>query len=146
MEHSHDQSRSGLGPWIWTAWATALLASGASIYFIEILHKPAATICWVNRMLMFGLLLLLTVGLLRRDRGVWRYGVPFLGIGIPLAVYQQLVHWDIIHLAPQNCSLTYVCTTKFFNLFGFISQATLCLMAFTIIAVCLWRLARRGPA
>jgi disulfide bond formation protein DsbB len=115
----------------------------ASVYFIEILGKPAATLCWVNRMLMFGLFLILSVGIVRRDREVWRYTIPFWAIGLPLAFYQQLVHWDIIHVVPKVCSLTYVCTTKFFNLFGFISQATLCLTAFTVVAVCMLQ-ARRG--
>lgn len=126
----------------YVAWTTSLAASAASIYFIEILGNPAATLCWVNRMLMFGIFLVLSVGAMTRDRRAWRYAVPFLSIGLPVAFYQQLAHWDIIHVAPKVCSVSIVCATKFFNLFGFISQATLCLTAFTIIAVCVWRLAK----
>ncbi len=118
------------------------MASAASVYFIEILHNPAASLCWLNRMLMFGIFLILSVGAFTRDRGVWRYTIPFLAIGLPVAGFQQLVHWDFIHLVPKVCSVSVVCTTKFFNLFGFISQATLCLAAFTIIAVCMWLLAK----
>lgn len=134
--------RSALTPAFYAAWATALMASAASVYFIEILGNPAATVCWVNRMLVFGMFLVLSVGAVTRDRGTWRYVVPFVSIGLPLAFYQQLVHWGIIEVAPKVCSVSVVCTTKFFNLFGFISQATLCLAAFTIIAVCAWRLAK----
>jgi disulfide bond formation protein DsbB len=126
----------------WVAWATALLASAASIYFIEILGKPAATLCWLDRMLIFGLFLIISVGIWTRDRAMWRYAVPFLTIGLPASFYQQLVHWDIIHIAPKACTVSYVCTTKFFNLFGFISQATLCFTAFVVVGLCMWRLAR----
>lgn len=134
--------RQSLTAAFYVAWGTALAASAASVYFIEILGNPAATLCWVNRMLMFGVFLALSVGAVTRDRGAWRYVVPFLGIGLPVAFYQQLVHWDIIHLVPKVCNISVVCTTKFFNLFGFISQATLCLTAFAIIAVCAWRLSK----
>ena len=120
------------------AWIMALLASAASVYFIEILHNPVATLCWVDRMLIFSLLLILTVGILDRDRRVVRYSVPFLALGLPLSFYQQLVHWDIIHLNPQVCSISYVCTTKYFNLFGFITQATLCFAAFVVIAISMY--------
>ncbi len=138
-----DSNASNIKGSVWTAWVTALAASSASVYFIEIAHKPAATLCWVDRMLMFGLFLILTAGIVMRDRAVWRYTVPFLAIGIPVSAYQQLVHWDIIHVVPQVCSVSYVCTTKFFNLFGFITQATLCLTAFVVVAVCMWWLSSR---
>ena len=134
--------RPSLTPAFYVAWGTALAASAASVYFIEILGNPAATLCWINRMLMFGIFLALSVGAFTRDHGAWRYTVPFLAIGLPVALYQQLVHWDIIHIVPKVCSVSVVCATKFFNLFGFISQATLCLTAFTVIAVCVWRLAK----
>ena len=127
---------------VWIAWGTALAASSASVYFIEILGNPAATLCWLDRMLMFGLFLILSVAIVGRDRNVWRYSIPFLAIGLPASFYQQLVHWDIIHVAPKACTASFVCTTKFFDLFGFITQATLCLAAFAIVAICMWQLAR----
>ena len=125
------------------AWIMALLASAASVYFIEILHNPVATLCWVDRMLVFSLLLVLTVGILDRDRRVVRYTIPFLALGWPLSFYQQLVHWDIIHVNPQSCTISVVCTTKYFNLFGFITQATLCFTAFVVIAVSMYLISDR---
>lgn len=125
------------------AWVTALLASAASVYFIEILHNPVATLCWIDRMLIFSLLLVLTVGIFDRDRRVVRYTVPFLALGLPLSFFQQLVHWDVIHLNPQACSVSVVCTTKYFNLFGFITQATLCFVAFAVIAVSMYLISDR---
>lgn len=128
---------------LYVAWTTALLATLASIYFIEILHKPAATLCWIERMLMFGLFLLLTIGILDHDMRVKRYALPFLIIGLPLSLYQQLVHWNVIHISPTACSVSVVCTTKYFNLFGFITQATLCFAAFLVIAISLSRINNR---
>ncbi len=124
----------------YAAWTTSLAASIASLYFIEIKGNPAAPLCWIERMLMLGLLLILTVGILKRDLNMKWYAVPFLLLGIPSAMFQQLVHWNIINLPIQPCSTGFICTTKFFNLFGFITQATLCLTAFLIITYCLTKL------
>ena len=133
--------RNGSLPVVYyVAWLTALAATAASIYFIEIKGNQAAWLCWFERMLMFGVLLVLTTGILTRDFKVKYYASSFLLFGIPSAVYQQLVHWDIIRMTPQSCSVSFVCTTKFFELFGFVTQATLCLTAFVIIAFCMWKL------
>lgn len=125
---------------LYIAWVVALGATLASIYFIEISGNPAAALCWFERMLMFGLLLILTVGILRKDKNVKYYCLPFIIFGIPSATYQQLVHWGVINVANRSCTVSVICTTKFFELFGFITQATLCLTAFIIIALCLWKI------
>lgn len=122
------------------AWLIALFASLASIYFIEIVGNPSATLCWFERMLMFGAFLVLTVGLINEDNTVYKYVTPFVLLGIPSALFQQLIHWNIIYIPPQPCGTSAICTTKFFELFGFITQATLCLTAFLVIAWCMWKL------
>lgn len=131
-----------LPPPIYIAWGIALAATLASVYFIEFLGNPAAALCWFDRMLVLGLLLMFTVAIFIRDTKVWRYSIPFLALGLPASFFQQLVHWDVIQLAQTTCSSATVCTTKYFNLFGFISQATLCFAAFAGIAICMWLLSR----
>lgn len=74
------------------AWFAAFGATLASICFIEILGNPAAPLCWFERMLMFGLLLTLTVGILKKDKNIKYYALPFIIFGIPSAAFQQLVH------------------------------------------------------
>ncbi len=128
---------------LYGAWAIALGASLASVYFIEISGNPAASLCWFERMLLFGLLLLLTVGILLKDEKVQYYAIPFIVLGGFSALYQQLAHWNIVTFAQQPCGANIVCTTKFFELFGFITQATLCLSAFIGIAACLWHCNRK---
>lgn len=128
---------------MWVAAGMSLAAFGASVYFFEILGYQASSLCWLNRMLMLSLFLVVGTGIARRDTGVWRYTVPFLAIGLPVALFQQLVHWNVIDLGIQQCGASFVCTTKFFNLFGLISQATLCLVAFIVVAASMGALATR---
>lgn len=122
----------------YVAWIIAFLATLASIFFIEVMGKPAASLCWIERMLMAGTLLIITVGIWRRDVHAKYYTAPFLFFGILSAFYQQLVHANIIQVPAQSCRDGFVCTTKFFSFYGFITQATLCLTAFLIILYCLW--------
>lgn len=120
---------------MYVAWAMSLFATTASVYFIEFLHKPIATLCWVNRMLIFSIFLIITVSIITQDLKVKKYVMPFLIIGLPISFYEQLVSWNIIHLAPQTCSTSVVCTTKYFEFFGFITQNTLCFTAFLVVAI-----------
>lgn len=131
---------------MWTGAGTSLGAFGASIYFFEIAGYQASSLCWLNRMLMLALFLIVGTGIARRDLGAWRYTLPFLVIGLPVALFQQLVHWNVIPLGIQQCGASLVCTTKFFDLFGFISQATLCLVAFVVVTAAMAALAVRDRA
>lgn len=121
------------------AWVMSLFATLASIYFIEIVGNPAGVLCWVERMLIFSIFLVLTVGILRNDTNVKYYAAPMLFLGGISALFQQLVHWEIIGTTSTICNESFVCTTKFFDLFGVITQATLCLTAFVVVAICLSR-------
>ncbi len=127
-------------PLLIIAWLLSLFATLASIYFIEIVGNPSASLCWFERMLMFSVLLVLTVGILRRDLNVRYFVAPLLLFGIPSAAYQQLVHLGFVSAGTGTCSTSIVCSTKFFELFGFVTQATLCLVAFSVVAFCMWRL------
>lgn len=129
-------------PWLLIAWIMSLFATLASIYFIEIQGNPAASLCWFERMLIFGVFLILTVGILKQDTNAKYYAIPFVVLGIPSALYQQLVHWNIIQIDSTSCSISSVCSTKFFELLGFITQATLCLTAFIVVGICLYKLRR----
>ena len=131
---------------MWVGAGMALAAFGASVYFFEIVGYQASSLCWLNRMLMLALFLVIGTGIVSRDTGAWRYTVPFLVIGLPVALFQQLVHWNVIPLGIQQCGTSFVCTTKFFNLFGFISQATLCLVAFVVVTAAMAALGARDRA
>ena len=135
-----SETRRSANPKLVIAWLMSLFATLASIYFIEIVGNDAAALCWFERMLIFSVLLVLTVGIVRRDINVKYYAAPMVVLGLISASYQQLVHWGIIGSSSTICSESFICTTKFFDLFGFISQATLCLVAFIVVGVCLLRL------
>lgn len=127
-------------PLLLVAWVMALFATMASVYFIEIVGNPAATLCWFERMLVFSLLLVLSVGIIKKDLNVRFYSLPMIVLGAISATYQQLLHWGLFESGSGVCLTSFACSTKFFELFGFITQATLCLTAFVVVGVCLMKL------
>ncbi len=119
------------------AFAQALIATSGSLYFSEIMKLPPCVLCWYQRIAMYPLVIILAVGVLRRDAKVWQYALPFSLTGLIIAIYHNLLYWKIIPESITPCMLGISCTTKFFEWFGFITIPFLSLVAFTIITICL---------
>lgn len=120
------------------AWTTALLSLAGSLYFSEVLDFAPCNLCWWGRILMYPLVVIIGVGILRREHQWAYYALPLSLAGVLLAFYHSLLQWGIIPEVIQSCVATTPCTTKYINLFGFVTIPFLELAAFTLIAVCLY--------
>ena len=122
---------------VYIAFAQALLATLVSLFFSEILKFPPCVLCWYQRILMYPLVIILAVGILRKDRGVYLYVLPLSIIGMVIAFYHNLLYWNIIPESQAPCLLGVSCTTKFIEYFGFITIPFLSFSAFLIITLCM---------
>lgn len=73
-------------PWlkngvVYLALIQSLAATLGSLYFSEIKHYSPCVLCWYQRILMYPLVTLLTVGTLRKDRGLYLYVLPMSILG-----------------------------------------------------------------
>src|SRR5689334_10749569 len=61
----------------------AWIAMCGSLFFSEVLGWQPCILCWYQRILMYPLAILLALGIVRRDRGLHTYVLPFSigGIG-----------------------------------------------------------------
>lgn len=114
------------------------MAMLGSLYFSEIAKYPPCTLCWYQRICMYPLVVLFMVGLIRRDKGVWSYGVPLAVIGWMIAAYHNLLYWKILPESEATCQLGVSCTTTYISYFGFITIPLLSWTAFTVILGCWW--------
>ena len=73
------------------AWIVSLVATLGSLYLSEVSHFPPCTLCWLQRIAMYPLVIVLGVGALRDDRAARWYALPLAGIGAALAFYHALV-------------------------------------------------------
>ncbi len=114
----------------------ACVAMAGSLFFSEVLRWPPCLLCWYQRILMYPLTLILAIGILRRDRGLHLYVLPFSLFGACVSLYHYLLtktDW----LPPPPCTSGIPCTVDYLDWFGFINIPFLALTAFLIISVML---------
>lgn len=124
---------------LYLAWLQAWVATLGSLFFSEVMKFPPCKLCWFQRIFMYPLVAILTVGIVNKDKNVHRYVLPLSITGFFIALYHNLIYYHIISESLVPCSQGVSCTTKFFAWFGFITIPLLSLIAFTVITVCmLW--------
>jgi disulfide bond formation protein DsbB len=122
----------------------ATIATGGSLFMSEVLGWVPCVLCWYQRILMYPLALILTIGIVRRDRGLHGYVLPFSIAGMGVALYHYLLI-KTTWLPPPACTVGIPCTTDYLNVFGFINVPFLALVAFTIITGMMLVFARLHP-
>ena len=105
-----------------------------SLYYSEIVGFVPCTLCWYQRILMYPLTLILLVGILKHDEGVFDYVLPFSLLGIGVSTYHYLIQLGVIPHSPA-CAVGIPCGLRYVNYFGFLTIPLMALTAFTIITV-----------
>jgi disulfide bond formation protein DsbB len=77
--------------------------------------------CWFQRICMYPLAVILLIGSVRRDEGVWKYAVAIAAIGLLFSLY----HYQLEMFPEQKtfCTSAVPCSARLVNEFGFISLA-----------------------
>lgn len=119
------------------AWAISLVASLGTLFFSEVMHLPPCNLCWYQRIAMYPLVAVLTVGILSRDRRVTAYAWPLVGFGLLIAVYHNLLYYQVIPESLSPCREGVPCTTRQIEWLGFIGIPFLSLFAFLFLGSCL---------
>ena len=118
------------GPYL--AFGIALTALLGSLYYSEVAGVPPCILCWYQRILMYPLVLILLVGILKHDEGVFDYALPFSVLGIGVSLYNYLIQLGVIGHSPV-CSVGVPCDARDVNYLGFVTIPLMALMAFTVI-------------
>ncbi|MEK4099842.1 disulfide bond formation protein B [Bacillus sp. FSL E2-0195] len=119
------------------AWTIATSAMLISLVFSEWMKLPPCDLCWYQRMAMYPLVLILGVGMYRKDPLVSTYAFPFALCGLLLAVYQITIQ-TFPASEMKICSVGVSCTEDRLNLFGFISIPMLSFVGFLAIIILLY--------
>lgn len=124
---------------VYVAWVQALVATLGSLFFSEVLHLLPCLLCWYQRILMYPLVAILTVGILLRDPRLRWYVLPLSGLGLVIALYHNLLYYGILPEGIVQCTTGVSCTQRQLEWLGFITIPLLSLTAFTIITIAmLW--------
>ncbi|HWP63896.1 MAG TPA: disulfide oxidoreductase [Candidatus Binatia bacterium] len=120
---------------VYVAWAQALVATLGSLFFSEVMRFTPCVLCWYQRIFMYPLLVILTVGVLDRDPRIRRYVLPLSVLGLLVSVFHNLLFYGVIPEEVTQCRLGVSCTIRYFDFAGFIDIPQMSLVAFTVITV-----------
>lgn len=111
----------------------AIIATLGSLYFSEILNFIPCTLCWYQRIAMYPLVFILGIGLLSKDKNVYKYVLPLSIIGWIIAFYHVLIQYGVIGESVNTCTVFGSCTITYIHLLDFITIPLMSLTAFTVI-------------
>lgn len=101
------------------AWISTIVGTLGSLYFSEIAQYPPCTLCWYQRICMYPLVAILAVAIIKRDRLAYQYALPFSMAGLSIALYHNLLYYNVIPEKAAPCVTGVSCTTRYIQLFGF---------------------------
>ncbi len=128
------------------ALAVAATCTAGSLYYSEVMHYTPCKLCWFQRICMYPLVVLFTVAVARKDRGIRFYALPLSLIGGAISIY----HYQLQRFPQQHsavCTIEAPCTAKEVEQFGFVTIPMMALAGFTLIAALMFCLhvASRTP-
>src|SRR5699024_12759208 len=68
-------------------WVQALLATGGSLYYSEILDYPPCELCWFQRIFMYPLVIIYGTALIKKDIKIALSEVFLSEIGLCISIY-----------------------------------------------------------
>ena len=119
--------------YLYFVWATALAATTGSLAFSELAGIVPCNLCWYQRILMYPLVLLVPLGIIKRDLSLPLYVLVFSILGVIIALYQSLLQWGLLPETLTQCSAVASCATKYWS-YGFLTIPFLSLLSFLAIA------------
>ena len=122
---------------LYIAWITAVLSMVGSLYFSEVLGLAPCSLCWYQRIVLYPLVLIIGMGIIKKDRHFYDYALPLSVIGGAIALYQNLLYYSVISASLTPCTFGVSCVTRYMSLLGFIDIPLLALFASIIITATL---------
>lgn len=117
----------------YVSWGISLLSMIVSLIFSEFLLLPPCSLCWYQRIFMYSLVFVIPTGILLRDAKLNYYIAVLSFTGGLIALYHNLIYFDIITEAFKVCTADLSCKSKQLQVFGFLSIPSMSLFAFVLI-------------
>ncbi len=119
------------------AWFQAAVATAGSLFFSEVMGLPPCVLCWYQRIAMYPLVVIMGIALVRRDRAIAIYSLPFALAGLAIAAYHNLLYYGVIAESIIPCTSGVSCTSKQLEWLGFVTIPLLSLASFIAVTTLL---------
>jgi len=121
---------------LWMAWTVAVVATVGSLLYSELLHFHPCRLCWFQRIAMYPLSAILLVGAIRKEAIAKFYALPLVLIGLGISIWHYLIQ-IFPSLEGGACDPANPCSSRWVEVFGFISIPFMAGAGFIVIAVLL---------
>jgi disulfide bond formation protein DsbB len=128
---------------LFVCWLLASAATLGSLFFSEVMELPPCSLCWIQRIFMFPLTIILLVGLFPFDPQVVRYALPLAVVGGAVALYHLLLQVGLVPESAAPCRQGVLCEEAQLQIYGFVSIPMLSLLVFGAVTGLLCLLKRR---
>lgn len=120
--------------WIWLfIWGITIVSTLGSLFYSEILHFVPCELCWVQRILMYPLVIIYGVATMQRNVSIALPGLILSIIGVCVSTYHYLLQkLPALQAAGASCG-DVPCNLQYANYFGFITIPFLAGLAFLLI-------------
>ncbi len=85
----------------------AFVGVSCSLYFSEVKDFPPCDLCWYQRILFYPIFIIAILGLVFKDKGVFKYIMTLAVLGFPISLYHHLL--KVTDLFPKQ---TPFCNTE----------------------------------
>jgi len=122
---------------LFCCWIISTISLLGSLFFSEVMEFTPCVLCWYQRIAMYPLVIIFFVGALKAPKPTILFSFPFVLIGWLIALYHNLLHFEVIPESASPCLEGVPCSTVYIEWFGFITIPMLSLIAFTFIGILL---------
>jgi disulfide bond formation protein DsbB len=119
---------------LFSMWGIALIATMGSLFYSEIMHYVPCKLCWLQRILMYPLVIIFGTAYVKKDLNIALPGFILSLIGAPLALYHYITQ-KVASFSSDGFCGPVPCTLEYVNYFGFITIPFLSFIAFTSIII-----------
>lgn len=112
------------------------IATLGSLYFSEIAGFEPCKLCWLQRIFMYPLTIIIGVAMYKKVNDVLNYILPLTLVGLAVAIYHYYFQITGSSLVPcSTVGFSVSCSERFFTYFGYITIPWMSLSAFLYIFV-----------
>ena len=117
------------------AFVVALVSTCGSLFYSNVAGFSPCPLCWFQRIFMYPEVVILGLGLLKKDERVIDYTLPLSIIGLVISLYHNYIVFN--GLRSLVCTASEPCTTNFVLVYGYITIPMMALTAFALISLLL---------
>jgi disulfide bond formation protein DsbB len=123
---------------LYFAWIVSIIGSLGSLVYSELLKLPPCSLCWYQRSMMYPLPLILMIGIIEKNKNIFKYAVGLTMTGMILALYQLALTAGILPHSIIMCLPGSSCAADYSKIFGFFSIPLQSFLGFFVITISLY--------